>query len=103
MKAGNILMIVGGSLLVVGTILFLIPKKEEKKSGVTGSDETTKKEDNTPPPSDFSNYQKWVYSIENGQDYCRWYDRTGKNTRTYNQPCSKSQAGMYSNKNESTN
>lgn len=101
MKAGNILLIVGGSLLVVGTILFLTSKKGEKTSNVTG-DEATKKSDSTPPP-DFTNYQKWVYSIENGQDYCRWYDRNGKNTRTYNQPCSKSQAGMYSKKEESTN
>ncbi len=103
MKAGNILMIVGGSLLVVGAVLFLIPKKGEKTSGVTGGDETTKKEDSTPPPSDFTNYQKWVYSVENGKDYCRWYDRNGKITRTYNQPCSKSQTNMYSKKEESTN
>lgn len=54
--------------------------------------------DNTPPPSDFSNTQKWVYTIEDGKDYCRWYDKYGKVTRTYNAPCSKSQANMYSNK-----
>lgn len=51
--------------------------------------------DGTPPPATFTSTQKWVYSIENGKDYCRWYDRYGKNTRTYNQPCSKSQANMY--------
>lgn len=54
--------------------------------------------DNTPPPADFSNTQKWVYTIENGKDYCRWYDKDGKNTRTFNSPCSRSQANMYGNK-----
>lgn len=95
-------MIFGITLMAAGTVILLIPKKAEKTSGISGGDETTKKEDNTPPP-DFSNYQKWVYSIENGKDFCRWYDRDGRNTRTYNSPCSKSQAGMYSNKKESTN
>jgi uncharacterized protein YodC (DUF2158 family) len=52
----------------------------------------------TPPPTDLSLTQKWVYTVENGKDYCRWYDRYGKNTRTYNQPCSKSQANMYTKK-----
>lgn len=54
--------------------------------------------DATPPPSNFKNTQKWIYSIENGKDYCRWFDRSGRNTQTYNMPCSKAQANMYSNK-----
>jgi hypothetical protein len=52
--------------------------------------------DATPPPSNFKNTQKWIYSIENGKDYCRWFDRTGKNTQTYNRPCTKAQSNIYS-------
>lgn len=58
--------------------------------------------DNTPPPSDFSKTQKWVYTIESGKDFCRWYDGNGKNTRTYNSPCSKSQANMYNGNSKKT-
>lgn len=36
----------------------------------------------------------WVNSIEDGKDYCRWYDNDGRNTVTYNRPCTRAQAGM---------
>jgi hypothetical protein len=36
----------------------------------------------------------WVNSIEDGKDYCRWYDNEGRNTITYNRPCTRAQAGM---------
>lgn len=54
--------------------------------------------DGTPPPDKYTSTQKWVYSVEAGKDYCRWYDRHGKNTQTYNQPCNKVQANMHSGK-----
>ncbi len=54
--------------------------------------------DSTPPPMDFTYTQKWVHQIVDGKDYCRWYDKEGRNTRTYNQPCSRSQANMGQNK-----
>ena len=36
----------------------------------------------------------WVSSIEDGNDYCRWYDANGVNTVTYNLPCTAAQANM---------
>jgi len=36
----------------------------------------------------------WVSSIEDGNDYCRWYDDNGVNTVTYNLPCTAAQANM---------
>jgi hypothetical protein len=54
-----------------------------------------------------SSSKKWGYlnrwkehirDAKNGKDYCRWFDKDGRNTRTYNAPCSRSQANMGQNK-----
>lgn len=36
----------------------------------------------------------WYSSTENGKDYCRWYDKNGNNTVTYERPCTAVQANM---------
>lgn len=99
MKAKNTLIGLG----VIASIIILVKVfgEKEKKEGAnnfSGKETDSKKTESTPPPMTFSNVQKWVYSVEDGKDYCRWYDRYGKNTRTYNSPCSKSQANMYDDK-----
>lgn len=94
------------ALLLVGAVVLariLSEDKPEKKSAFCGNCKSKScsecssnaSGDLTPAPQ---GGQKWVYSVENGADKCRWYDRDGKNTKTYNSPCSKSQAKMYSKK-----
>jgi len=99
MKAKNTLIGLG----VIATVIILVKvfgKKEtnEETHGFSGKESDSKKTESTPPPMTFLNVQKWVYSIEDGKEYCRWYDRYGKNTRTYNAKCSGSQANMYKEK-----
>jgi hypothetical protein len=84
---------------VVAGLVFadkIFTKKEVAKSSDFSSANGQSKSDSTPPP-DVKDTQKWVYTVENNKDYCRWYDKYGRNTRTYNAPCSKSQANMYGN------
>jgi hypothetical protein len=57
--------------------------------------ENSSNADNTPAPNPYNHTQKWVYIIENGKDYCRWFDSKGKNTVTYEKPCNLAQANMY--------
>ena len=90
MDAKKIILCFGVSLLACVVIKKLT--SSEETSNVTG------KEDNKSSKDEFSNIQKWVYSIEDGKEYCRWYDRYGKNTVTYNTKCNRNQANMYGNK-----
>jgi hypothetical protein len=50
----------------------------------------------TPAPNPYNYTQKWIYIIENGKDYCRWFDSKGRNTVTYERPCTLAQSNMYS-------
>jgi hypothetical protein len=54
--------------------------------------------DATPPPNPYNHTQKWIYIIENGKDYCRWFDQYGRNTVTYERPCNLAQSNMYSDR-----
>lgn len=94
------------ALLLVSAVVLsriLSEDKSEKKSAFCGDCKSEScnecssnaSGDLTPPPQ---GGQKWVSSTENGEDKCRWYDKDGRNTKTYNFPCSKSQARMYSKK-----
>lgn len=87
--------LLGLSFTIMAVYFLLKDKSKNEMFGVDGTKESSESKDNTPPPPDTKNTQKWVYSIEDGKDYCRWYDRTGKNTVTYNSPCNKAKANMY--------
>ena len=89
------LTLVSFSVAIMAFYFLLKDKKKNYNLGVDGTKDSSNSKDNTPPPNDTKNTQKWVYSVEDGKDYCRWYDRNGKNTLTYNAPCNKAKANMY--------
>jgi hypothetical protein len=83
-----------------------IAKAKEVSKALVGSllgfsmfgGEESSNADNTPAPNPYNHTQKWIYIIENGKDYCRWFDQYGRNTVTYEKPCTLAQSNMYSDR-----
>lgn len=98
MKAKNTLIGLGVIAIIVILVKAYGKKEVEETNNFSGKDNDSKKEEVAPSPPPTEKVQKWVYSIEDGKEYCRWYDGYGRNTVTYNNKCSKTQANMYGNK-----
>lgn len=62
-------------------ILLMIEKKKKEESGWWLFDKKTPTP--TPPSSMAGCTNCWVSSVEDGVEYCRWYDNYGRNTSTY--------------------
>lgn len=89
------------ALLLVGAVVVarvLSSDSHEKKSAFCGDckSESCNECSSNASGSDIATKetQKWVYTIEDNKDFCRWYDKDGRNTRTFNSKCSRSQANM---------
>lgn len=78
MKDKGLIVLIVVVLLI--TILLMIEKKKKEESGWWLFD---KKTTPTPPSSMAGCTNCWVSSVEDGVEYCRWYDNYGRNTSTY--------------------
>lgn len=91
MKIDKTIIIVAVFLIII--ILFSIQKKKNQESGWWLFSKP--KSPVTPTPSMAGCTSCWVSSIEDGVQYCRWYDQYGRNTSTYEgRGCTGTQANI---------
>jgi uncharacterized protein YodC (DUF2158 family) len=101
MKKNNYLIIAFVILLIITIIIFWYNKKKKKEAESSWwifSKKPVQVTNSTPNQTGCTNC--WVSTVEDGMEYCRWYDNYGRNTQSYSgRGCTNVQANIgYNNK-----